>query len=63
MLATGRRWTTTRRLLDRLSLHGLADFAILNNGMVIKDLRTMQPLHLESFPLETALAAIDAGTT
>ena len=59
VLATGRRWTTLNRLLDRLSLHGLADFAIFNNGMVVKDLRTRQPLHLETFTMETAWAAID----
>ena len=60
VLATGRRWTTLERLLDRLSLNELADYAILNNGMVIKELKTRTVLHREHFPLESALEAVEA---
>ena len=60
VLATGRRWTTLERLLDRLSLNGLADYAILNNGMVVKELKTRTVLHLEDFPWESALKAVEA---
>jgi 5-amino-6-(5-phospho-D-ribitylamino)uracil phosphatase len=49
-LATGRRWSTTKRLLDRLSLWPWVDFAIINNGMVIQDLRKKQTLFQASFP-------------
>lgn len=35
-LATGRRWTTCLRLIDRLELHNLIDFCILNNGMMVR---------------------------
>lgn len=48
-LATGRRWTTTRRLLDRLDLWSCIDFAILNNGMVIQDLRSATILSAHAF--------------
>lgn len=36
-LATGRRWTTCLRLIDRLELHDLIDFCILNNGMMVRE--------------------------
>ena len=58
VLATGRRWTTLIRLLDRLDLHGLADYAVINNGMVVKDLRTLAPVHREFFPAAAALEAV-----
>lgn len=51
-LATGRRWTTTRRLLDRLALWDAIDFAILNNGMVIQDLRRGGAIAAHAFALE-----------
>src|SRR5690606_1291048 len=35
VLATGRRWTTLKRVLDRLDLWNLVDYAIANNGAVI----------------------------
>jgi Cof subfamily protein (haloacid dehalogenase superfamily) len=57
VLATGRRWTTLSRLLDRVNLHGLADFAVLNNGMLVKDLRAGRNLHCELFPREAFLQA------
>jgi Cof subfamily protein (haloacid dehalogenase superfamily) len=49
VLATGRRWTTLKRVLDRLELWELADYAIFNNGAVIKDLKTRTLLHHEGF--------------
>ena len=55
VLATGRRWTTLQRLIDRLSLNGLVDFAVLNNGMVVKELKTRTALHQEVFPFATVL--------
>jgi Cof subfamily protein (haloacid dehalogenase superfamily) len=51
-LATGRRWTTTRRLLDRLALWDAVDFAILNNGMVIRDLHRGESIASHGFALE-----------
>src|SRR5690606_13011313 len=62
VLATGRRWTTLKRVLDRLGLWELADFAIINNGAVIKDLRTRTLLHHEAFEpgaVTAAAAALD----
>ncbi len=60
VLATGRRWTTLERLLDRLPLNGLADYAILNNGMVVKELKTRTVLYREDFPLESTLEVVKA---
>ena len=60
VLATGRRWTTLQRLIDRLDLGGLADFAILNNGMVIKELKTRTVLHRETFAFQTVLDVVEA---
>jgi Cof subfamily protein (haloacid dehalogenase superfamily) len=54
-LATGRRWSTTKRLLDRLNLWPWIDFAIINNGMVIQDLRQMKTLSQSVFPHPLAL--------
>jgi hydroxymethylpyrimidine pyrophosphatase-like HAD family hydrolase len=62
VLATGRRWTTLKRVLDRLGLWDLADYAIINNGAVIKDLRTRTLLHHEAFEpgaVGAAAAALD----
>jgi Cof subfamily protein (haloacid dehalogenase superfamily) len=61
VLATGRRWTTLRRLLERLGLE--ADYAVLNNGMVVKELSTRRVLHQEAFSFAefaAAAAALDA---
>ena len=60
VLATGRRWTTLLRLLDRLHLEDYADYAVLNNGMVINVLRLRQTLHCESFPKPAFYAALSA---
>jgi hydroxymethylpyrimidine pyrophosphatase-like HAD family hydrolase len=60
VLATGRRWTTLKRVLDRLNLWDLADYAIINNGAVIKDLRTRTLLHHEAFAPGAIVAAADA---
>lgn len=63
-LATGRRWTTCRRLLDRLELKGLVNYCILNNGMILHDVGAGSTVYRKDFPLplllETAarLAAI-----
>jgi 5-amino-6-(5-phospho-D-ribitylamino)uracil phosphatase len=57
VLATGRRWTTLKRLLDRLELWPLVDFVIINNGAVIKDLKTGRLLHHEAFEPGAVLAA------
>ncbi len=59
-LATGRRWTTCKRLLDRLDLYAYIDFIILNNGMVIRDMRNAREVHRTIFPEEKVLAAINA---
>src|SRR6187549_3589120 len=40
-LATGRRWTTCLRLIDRLELHDLIDYCILNNGMMVRQVAHM----------------------
>lgn len=58
-LATGRRWTTCRRLLDRLDLHGLIDFCILNNGMLVKDVAQGLTLFRRDFPMELLLRVAD----
>ena len=63
VLATGRRWTTLRRLIDRLDLHGLVDYVIINNGMVLKNLKTLKVLHHEAFDpgaIRDAVAALNA---
>jgi len=60
VLATGRRWTTLQRLIDRLPLTGLVDYAILNNGMVIKELKNRTVLHHEGFPIATAMEVVEA---
>lgn len=62
VLATGRRWTTLKRVLDRLQLWDLVDYAIMNNGALIKDLRTRTLLHHEAFPpgsVQQAVAALE----
>lgn len=56
-LATGRRWTTCRRLLERLELAGLIDFCILNNGMLIKQVAGDRTLFRRDFPLDLLLRA------
>jgi Cof subfamily protein (haloacid dehalogenase superfamily) len=60
VLATGRRWTTLKRVLDRLDLWDLTDYAIANNGAIIKDLRARELLHHEGFApgAVTAAAAV-----
>ncbi len=60
VLATGRRWTTLQRLLDRLELGALVDFAVLNNGMIVKELKTRTVLHREIFSLETVLTVVES---
>jgi len=60
VLATGRRWTTLRRVIDRLGLHDLVDYAIVNNGMVTKNLATGAVLHRETFDVEAMRAAVAA---
>jgi Cof subfamily protein (haloacid dehalogenase superfamily) len=57
-LATGRRWTTCSRLLDRLDLHNLIDFCILNNGMLVREVKTGEILHRENFPISLLLEAV-----
>jgi hypothetical protein len=59
VLATGRRWTTLKRVLDRLQLWNLTDYAIANNGAVIKDLRTRTLLHHEGFVPSAVTAAAE----
>jgi Cof subfamily protein (haloacid dehalogenase superfamily) len=54
-LATGRRWTTCRRLLDRLDLAGLIDYCILNNGMLVKRVADDRTLFRRDFPLDLLL--------
>lgn len=49
-LATGRRWTTCRRLLNRLDLSGLVDYCILNNGMILHDVAAGATLYRRDFP-------------
>lgn len=58
-LATGRRWTTCRRLLDRLDLHPLIDFCILNNGMLVKEMARGETLFRRDFPLDLLLRVAD----
>src|SRR5690606_26200064 len=63
VLATGRRWTTLKRVLDRLALWPLDDYAILNNGAVVKDLKTGALLHHEAFGPGARVAAADGLAT
>ncbi|MEO7426504.1 MAG: HAD-IIB family hydrolase [Fibrobacteria bacterium] len=58
-LATGRRWTTCLRLLDRLDLNGLIDFCILNNGMIVRDLAGDRMLSRRDFPFALLLQAAE----
>jgi Cof subfamily protein (haloacid dehalogenase superfamily) len=58
-LATGRRWTTCLRLLDRLELRGLIDFCILNNGMMVRDVAREAILFQHDFPLPLLLQAAE----
>jgi Cof subfamily protein (haloacid dehalogenase superfamily) len=58
-LATGRRWTTCRRLLDRLDLSGLIDYCILNNGMMVKEVAGDRTLFRRDFPLDLLLRAAE----
>jgi Cof subfamily protein (haloacid dehalogenase superfamily) len=58
-LATGRRWTTCRRLLERLDLTGLIDFCILNNGMLVKQVAGDRTLFRRDFPLDLLLRAAE----
>lgn len=53
-LATGRRWTTCRRLLNRLDLFGLVDYCILNNGMILHDVAAGATLYRREFPFPLA---------
>ncbi len=57
-LATGRRWTTCSRLLDRLGLGTLVDYCILNNGMIVRKLATNESLYSRVFPIELVLEAV-----
>jgi len=63
VLATGRRWTTLKRLLDRLELWPLVDFAIINNGAVTKDLKSGALLHHQSFDPGSIVAVAAAFDT
>lgn len=56
-LATGRRWTTCSKLLDRLELSPLIDFCILNNGMLIREIGPQTILSSREFPFELLLEA------
>lgn len=58
-LATGRRWTTCLRLLDRLELHGLIDFCILNNGMILRDIAEKKTLFRREFPFPLMMQAVE----
>lgn len=58
-LATGRRWTTCVRLLDRLELKGLIDFCILNNGMLVRDVARDRLLNRRDFPFPLFLQAVE----
>lgn len=63
VLATGRRWTTLKRVIERLELASLVDYVIFNNGMRVKNPSTGKVLHAEVFPqaaVEQA-AAVLAG--
>jgi Cof subfamily protein (haloacid dehalogenase superfamily) len=60
VLATGRRWTTLKRVLDRLNLWELADYAVVNNGAVVKNLKARTLLHHEAFDPGSIVAAAEA---
>lgn len=57
-LATGRRWTTCRRLIERLELLGLIDYCILNNGMILHDVRAATTLYRREFPFPLVLEIV-----
>src|SRR4051812_4615396 len=58
-LATGRRWTSCRLLLNRLDLAGLIDYCILNNGMMVKEVAGDRTLFRRDFPLDLLLRAAE----
>ncbi len=58
-LATGRRWTTCSRLLDRLKIHDLIDFCILNNGMLVRRIDSGEILFRRDFPIALLLATVE----
>ena len=58
-LATGRRWTTCLRLIERLQLDGLVDFCILNNGMIVREIAGNQTLFRRDFPFSTMMEAVE----
>jgi len=60
VLATGRRWTTLKRVMERLDLAPLVDYVIINNGAVVKDIRTGVRLHHQAFEPGALVAAADA---
>jgi Cof subfamily protein (haloacid dehalogenase superfamily) len=57
-LATGRRWTTCNRLLDRLGLHDLIDYCIVNNGMLVREVKTGDTLFRRDFPIGLVLETV-----
>ena len=57
LVATGRRLASTREPLGRA---GLAPPAVVLNGALGLDLRTLERFHLAPFPVAEALAAYDA---
>lgn len=57
-LATGRRWTTCARVLDRLELRGLIDHCILNNGMIVHDAAAGRTLWEREFPFDQVMEAV-----
>jgi Cof subfamily protein (haloacid dehalogenase superfamily) len=57
-LATGRRWTTCSKLLDRLNLHDLIDFCILNNGMLVRQVNSGKILFRKDFPMVLILEIV-----
>ncbi len=60
VLATGRRWTTLKRVMERLDLWPLVDHVIINNGAVVKDVKTGRLLHHQAFEPGALVAAADA---
>ena len=57
-LATGRRWTTCSKLLDRLGLGTLIDYCILNNGMILRKMDTGEILYRRDFPMDLVLESV-----
>lgn len=57
-LATGRRWTTCKKLLDRLDLAPLVDYCILNNGMILQDMAAGETLYRRDFPFDLVIEAV-----